>query len=296
MTTYGDGLILSFQESGKDDDPKYRVKLAFGLAYLSPSALLYAMPLEEQSYVRRDGVMVRDDTLVERAASTNPSILHQKFEMLFGTNSIYLFLRLYTLVCSLLASTRQHQEEAEVEVTYHTPLRKDSDAEMPLPQVKTDYSGVLAALKQVLSKKIDPRDFEALGRRLTKTKVHELAALPKLIERCADSLLAAVKEDCLLHLYDYCKSRPADPVVVRTRCFAVASEAIYRIQRDVQSGEMYFSYLPKTADLLTAPRQDDDKIEDYEGQDAATVPMEEDDPIHEFDESDDRPSKRIRAE
>ena len=286
---------MSFLERrGSDHGPKYRVKLQFGIAYLSPSAILFAIPLNEQPYVRRDGVMVRDDTFLDRGSS-GTSTLNAQYKLLFGTDNVYSFLRLYTLVCSLLTSTRQHQECLDDPPTlYSNQVRKSSEAEsQPSP---VDYGTVLSALKEVLAKKMDARDYETLGRRLTKTHTHEYAVLPKLIERCADALVSTAKEDCLLQLYDYCKYSQADPVVVRTRCYAVASEAMYRIQYDTKAGAIYFNHLPKGVDLLTTRLHDDDAIEEFDDQDADDAMEEDEDPIQEFGDSDDRPNKRLRAE
>ncbi|GKY97387.1 hypothetical protein MPSEU_000697200 [Mayamaea pseudoterrestris] len=296
MTIFGEGFILTFQDSqGGVNGPKYRVKLPFATAYLSPSAILFAIAVKDQPYVRRDGVMAREESFLNRSPTSASQKLDPRYKLLFGTDNIYLFIRQYTLVCSVLASTRLHQESLnDPPIKYSNSVRKTSTPD--ITPTKVDYATVFSALRKVLLKKMDSRDFESLARRLTKTHVHEFAALPKLIERCAETLILTAKEDCLLHLYDYCKYSQADPVVVRTRCFAVASEAAYRIQYDLKAKALYFNYLPKSVDLLSVPRHDDDRIEDYDGQDSADIPMEVDDPIQDADDSEDRPNKRLRVD
>jgi hypothetical protein len=290
-TIFGKGSVLAFEEA-KDGSTgaKYRVKLSFGMAYLSPSALLYAVATTDQPYVRRDGLMVRDDSLCDKNVTNSPR-LTKRCEMLFGTDNIYLFLRLYSLICSLLSDTREHCETSEKpddpEADYLLQGAKESKNDDALP--KMNFDRIVFALKLSLAKKIDSKELDSLVRKLTKEKVHQFAALPKLIERCVDALIVTAREDCLLYLYDMCKYRSADPVAVRTRCFAVASEAVYRIQYDRVRGVFLFNYLPKDLELLTSPAKSDDNTEDL---DDVGDPMDED--FRTISGDGQRPTKRTK--
>jgi len=195
-------------------------------------------------------------------------------------------MRLYLLVCSLLSDIREQCETFETAEDpakkYYNPTKSTSDE----VEEKLDYSTILSALQKVLSNRMSLKEFEVVGRKVSKDKVHEIAALPKLIERCMEALVEATTEDCLLHLYDYCQYRQVDPVAVRTHCFSVSSEANYRIQYDTTTGSMYFNYLPRGTELLTAPSaESNDKTDDGD------MSLDEDDPIEDSDD-DSRPSKR----
>jgi len=290
-TVYGEGSVLAFMDKSVTSGPKYRVKLPFGVAYLSPSSIMHAIPSKDLPYVRRDGSMVRDDVLVENGS--NVAKLHGKYELLFATESIYIFIRLYLLVCSLLGDIREHCETFETPEdpakNYYRPTGKGSGPDST--QQKLDYSAILSSLQEVLSNKMSVKELEVLGRKVSKEKVHEVAALPKLIDRCVDALVASAREDCLLHLYDYCQYRQVDPVAVRTHCFSVSPEAVYRIQYDTTTGSMYFNYLPRAAHLLTTPSSDIDRQQADDDNNHMLVD-ELDDPIEDSEEDDGRPSKK----
>lgn len=271
---------------------KYRIKFPFGVAHLSPSAILHAVPSKDTPYVRHDGTMVREDAVVENGGLSSAK-LDAKYKLLFATESSYLFLRLYSLLCSILATTREHCESFDARddpaKSYHNPAVKEDKEDEEEAQT-LEYSGVLSCLQKVLANKMEFKDFEALGRKISKEKVHQMAALPKLIERCADALVKVAKEDVLLHLFDFCQNEGNDPVAVRTHCLAFAPDASFRIQYDAAGEAMSFSYVPKGEELLTAPRDDiEDADEEMNG---VADPMDEDeDPIDEFD-SDGGPSAK----
>ena len=245
--------------------------------------------------------MVRDESILDTDMSAPH--LDEKYQLLFGTESIYLFLRLYTFICSILSETRGHcatfPPPQNPALSYFNPY-KDNVEVKAAPASKLNFSKVVAALKKVVSNDMDEREFEALGRRITKEKVHQFAALPKLIERCASCLIKSAKEDALLHLYDCSHHSGVDPVVVRTHCFAVAPAAPYRIQYERSSGELCFSYVPKGKELLTAPSDDIRSFSDEEGADAnggavSMVIQQEDDPIEEYDGEGEPSAKRQKV-
>jgi hypothetical protein len=294
MTIFGAGTIVSFTDRDESGslNPKYRIKLPFGVAYVGPSAILHAIPSKDSPYVRHDGTMMRDDSVAQNGGSIGK--LDQKYKLLFGTESVYLFLRLYSMLCSILSSTREHSETSGVDAadSYHNPVRKETKEAAH----RLDYSGVVSALQKVLSKKMDSKEFESLGRKVSKKKSYQMAALPKLIERCADALAKVAKEDVLLHLFDVCQNQGVDPVTVRTHCLAVAPDAAYRIQYSPSSDVLFFSHLPKSEALLTAPVDDMEGVVEEE-MNGTTDPMEEGeaDPIEEYEESDAPAAKRTKV-
>lgn len=291
-TIYGPGAILAFRADSATSDPLYRVRLAFGTAFLSPWAILHTIPSKDQPFARRDGSMVRVETLVERDVSLNVRV-DEKYMLLFGTESVYVFLRVYLVLCSLLDSIREHCEmfDAPDDPTekYCKP-NKDADKDTPSP--KLDYSTILSGLQKVACKNMSLKDFESLGRKVAPAKVHEIASLPEFVDRCVDALVATAREDCLLQLYDYCQYRIVDPVAVRARCLSVSREALYRIQYDTSTGTIYFNFLPRSLDLLIMPVL---YLERHEDETKEVVPMETEDPIDEFeDDDDDPPVKRAK--
>jgi hypothetical protein len=292
MTIYGAGTVGSFVDKDAWGKAKYRIKLPFGMAYVGPSAILHAIPSKDTPFVRRDGVMMRDDSVVENGSSVGK--LDQKHKLLFGTESVYVFLRLYSLLCSILTSIREHCESFErVEnpaSSYYNPVPKEAN------EAAAQRSDYVAALQKVLAKKMDLKDFESLGRMISKEKVHEMAALPKLIERCSDALLKVAKEDALLHLHDFCQNQEIDPVAARTRCLGFATDAVYRIQYNPSDGLLCFSHLPKNEELLTTPIDDIQDVAEDEVMNGNADPMEEEetDPIEEFAESNAPAAKRTK--
>lgn len=294
MTIYGAGTVASFTEKDESGKAKYRIKLPFGVAYVGPSAILHAVASKDTPYVRRDGVMMRDESVGENGGLIGK--LDQKYKLLFGTENVYVFLRLYSLLCSILSSIREHCEMFEnVEdpaSSYYNPVPKDTEEAAP----RLDYSSVIAALNKVLSKKMDLKDFESLGRKVSKEKVHQMAALPKLIERCTDALLKVGKEDALLHLHDFCQNQGVDPVAVRTRCLGFATDAVYRIQYDPSGELLCFSHLPKNEELLTTPKDDIQDVVEEKVMNGTADPMgeEKSDPIEEYDESNAPAAKRSK--
>ena len=64
------------------------------------------------------------------------------------------------------------------------------------------YCGVVTTLKDCVKRFLDFKTFETYCRTMSKEKVHELAALPRLMEKCADALVKASREDMALSLFD----------------------------------------------------------------------------------------------
>jgi len=202
--------------------------------------------------------MVRDESSLDIEGSG--AKLSSHYQLLFGTEKVYLFLRMYTLVCSVLSDTREHclafPPAADPAESYVSPSRK-SEPKKASPRF--DFSSVLVALEKVLSGKMLARDFETLGRKVSKEKVHQIAALPRLIERCVDAMLKMAEEDTILNLYDYCQyGGGVDPVALRTQCLSVVPDASYRIQFDSSEGVISYCYIESGSSLVTAAQDEDD--------------------------------------
>lgn len=228
---------------------EYRVKLSFGMGHLKPFAVLHPLAVKETPYVRRDGAMVREYDAPVDAGGSEDHKLGAKYQLLYGTERVYLFMRLYVLLTNLLADIRHHCETFPM--TQDPADRYQNRGSKPVKRKLSDFSGVLALLKKLLADECDVKEYESLGRKVSKEKVYVMAALPKLVNRCVESLVSVAKEDVLLHLYDYCQYREVDPSVLRKQCFAMAPDADFRIQFDGKS--LSFSHLPKSMEFPTAP-------------------------------------------
>jgi hypothetical protein len=224
--------------------------------------------------------MVRDEASLYE--DVNAPKLDSRYQLLFATEKIYLFVRLYSLLCSVLSDTREHCDTYpppdDPADSYITPTGKSGKKKSR----KLDYSSLLIALKKVLANDMTARDFEALARKISREKVHQIAALPALVGRCVDALVRVADEDTLLHLYDHCQYKNVDPVAIRTQCLSIVPDAFFRIQFDAAAGNVRCCYL-ESGPLLTSPRDDDGEIEEDTNMDTGDDPMEED-PIEDFDD------------
>ena len=244
--------------------------------------------------------MVRDDAIVTELTSEGQ--LNDRYKLVFGTENVYVFLRQFSLLCSLLRDTRQCCEKTSSPVDpstmYHDPFKRDENID-PSPS-RLDFSCIVDGLKKVVAGNMGAKELEATARKVSKETVHQVAAIPKLVERCAAALIETAKEDAILHLYDYCHLPRIDPASARAHCFAVAANASYRIQYDKMSGEMYFCYVPKGTALLTSlpddikSQSEDEHMSDVENGVSPMDDDEEDDPIEEYD--DEQPAwKRLKV-
>ena len=263
QTIFGEGVIASFIDAGGiSTSPKYRVKLPFGLGHLSPSAILYAIPTKDALYVRRDGIMVRDETSDYGYLDDSPR-LDPKYQLLFGTEITYQFFRLYLLLCALLANIHQHVQK-------FPPLTNPSDLWVHVndngtsrkkKSPKLNYTSMYVALRKVIQNEMSSRDFETLARNISRDIVHQMAVLPILMDRCVERLVKLAEEDTLLQLYDYCHgTTKIDPVTVKSQCLAIAPDAYYRIQMDTGAGNVRFCCLENDP-LLVYPTTTMDDVE-----------------------------------
>jgi len=210
-TSFGDGGILSFMEGNPSMGCRYRVKLPFGVASVRPSAILHSLPQPDGAImVRRDGAMAKDESPAGAGEGLFAEKLNKKFQLLFATESVYVFMRMYCLLVSLLTETREYLKAPppghDPADSYTIPKPMREERQKP-EQPPADFAGVISMLEKIVVRSVEPKDYEAYCRRVSLAKVHQMAVLPKLIDKCADALISVVKEDILLHLFDYCLYR-----------------------------------------------------------------------------------------
>jgi len=310
QTAFGEGIIKEYVRGANGSDGRYNVKLSFGDASLLPSAILHGISGDAlPKYVRHDGVMVKEDELYK---STNGSAdkdrsrhkLDNRFKVLFGSQTVYVFLRLFTMLVSMLDDLKAIANTADVDEDpseqYYNPLRppiepSTSDTETTTAAATTtkstrlNYDGIMACLKNVVCGTMEFKEYEGFCRRISQQQVHNMASLPKLVEKCAIALVHVAKEDLVLTLHDYGQYTGMDPAQVRSYSLATTKEAVYRIQYDLDDGKLFFSYVPESEDMMTAPPQelagDDMDMDD------------DDDSMHVEDEEEDlRAVKRQKQE
>jgi hypothetical protein len=207
-TSFGDGTILSFMEGTSPGEGRYRIKYPFGTGFLQPSAILHGLTnVDGSKFVRRDGQMEKDEELNKQRGKLSSAKLDKKFKLFFGSDHIFLFLRLFASLIStfddLEEELRTNDPMTDPTIAYYNPMKAGDEDEKE--RTKLDFPAVMMNLQKTISKNQNAKEFEAFCRRVSKERVHQMAALPKLIEKCADLLVQTAKEDLLLHLYDYCQ-------------------------------------------------------------------------------------------
>lgn len=325
-TAFGEGTILAYLEGDFNAGPRYRVKFPFGIGFVSPYAILHGVQNSDGAkYVRRDGKMEKDIDYSDKTEETETIRLDKKFKLLFGTDSIYLFLRLYSFLVSSLdeidSFVRSNPSMQDPSSAYYNPMKSSEEKK----ETKLDFPAVMMNLQKVITKKLSVKDFESFCRRVSPEIVHKMAALPKLIEKCADMMVEVAKEDLLPQLYDFCQFSGAvsprqpltrasysvlkltinflhplplqDPIQLRSACLALSKDAAFRIQYNSTNGRLYFSHLPEGEELLTVPNGDDDDDEDDdEVMEDGEVVSDDDDVMDVEDEEEDlRQIKRMKA-
>ncbi|KAG7369838.1 paired amphipathic helix repeat-containing protein [Nitzschia inconspicua] len=299
QTALGVGTIQAFLNT--DAGPRYRVKLPFGSAVLQPYAILHNVDARDGSkYLRRDEEMVKESN-GGRNGDTSVTV-DQKFKVLFGSDNIYLFLRLYAFLVSLLDEVQEYLQANptafDPSQAYYNPIKSGSGDTMMQKVSKLDYVSVISNLRKVIDKATTPKEFETFCRRVNRDIVYKMAALPRLVEKCGDMMIKVSEEELLPRLFDLCQYTGQNPVSLRNACLVISSDVSYRIQYNTTNGRLYFSYLPGGEELSTVPvgDDDDDDDDDEEMEDGeAEDDFEDDDDVDlENEEEDLREAKRMK--
>ena len=117
--------------------------------------------------------------------------LEPSCRLVFGTEKVYIFMRLYCALLSLFQSIKQN-------------IAGSGSGDMEIDEMSAScYHDFVSTLKDYIDEDILFKTYELNCRSLTKDKVYELSAIPRLIEKCADALVKVAKEDKLLGLFDF---------------------------------------------------------------------------------------------
>lgn len=181
--------------------------------------------------------------LLEAADEAKEGEISKKLEpscrLVFGTEKVYIFMRLYCALLSLFQSIKQN-------------IDSSGSGDMEIDGISAScYHDFVSTLKDYINEDILFKTYELNCRSVTKVKVYELSAIPRLIEKCADALVKVAKEDKLLGLFDFYQLQHLNPVLQRSQSLDFTREAVYRIQHNPNDGAVYFSYLPAEKYLRT---------------------------------------------
>lgn len=218
-TSFGDGVIVANLGRDGSAGPRYRVKFPFGVGFVRSHAIMHGIENPDGvRFVRRDGVMEKDTSSATAEEREGGVRLDDKFKLLFGSECIYLFIRLYTSLVSLLDEIESyiHENPTMIDPTmeYYDPMKSQEEKKV----TKLDFPAVNTKLKNVIAGTLSPKDYEAFCRRVSPDIVYKMAALPKLVERGANMLKKAAEEDLLLQLFDFCQFTGAVSITVSMTC------------------------------------------------------------------------------
>ena len=149
----GDGEIVSAQQNST----RYVVKFSFGLGYVHSSAIIEALSL--------DGAPSVED-------STQLFSMQEDTQVIFGTKNMYVFLRLYTFLVSVLAKFGDDIMDEDFNILMGLAAKKDSDNKEFEAQCRT-------------SAKASPR-------------LHIFLNIPFLLERCAEAFARLENDDVVI--------------------------------------------------------------------------------------------------
>jgi len=243
-TAFGNGRIVSFVEAGSHAGAHYKVKLPFGTGYIRPSSIVHHLPPHEQvQYVRSGGFMELLDAADAQMNNDESKLLQSSCQLIFGTEKLYLFMRMYCALVGLLNSIKKDL----------SGLSDDMDIE---GKSNKGYAGFLSIIKKYIEEKYSFKTYELQCRSLSKLKPYEMAAVPRLLDKCADFLVKVAKEERVLGLYDFYQLKHMNPTLQRMQSLDLTEEAVYRIQFEPSDGKVHFSYLPKNRVMHIESRAD----------------------------------------
>ena len=252
-TSVGDGEIVSVIERKVSDSFRYLVKFTFCIGYVQPNGVAHLLPSGNSS------------SGMDAGSEDTSQLMQDDIQVLFGTEKIYILLRLYILLVTMLYQAKGIADRKSVTV----------DAN------KSGYSVILSSLQRLVQGKLDSKDFEAVCRKSVDNGIYHFVAIPLLVERCAEALVKVATEDQLENLY-HCsqlklKVRPfthhvceislllliilfvqsylskQDLNQLRNISLDMTDEAIYRLQIQSSASQVFFSYLPLSHSLHVKP-------------------------------------------
>ena len=214
-TIYGDALVKRYIQSSNKDCPKYEVSLPYGVAYLHPSSMVHSLPLDsgKTNFVRQVGSF---EALKETFEGTNDVYVRKGCFQMFGTERIYIFLRFYCTILSTLREVKMHINARSLEKEEESEDLKSREPRSAVKSTQTKestttnlrkkyqgYEGYVSAVNDHLKGELCLKTFETICRYLSDSNVAKFALVPRLLLKCAGSMIRVFKEGCFLPLLDY---------------------------------------------------------------------------------------------
>eukprot|EP00594_Rhizosolenia_setigera_P008265 CAMPEP_0178955992 /NCGR_PEP_ID=MMETSP0789-20121207/9949_1 /TAXON_ID=3005 /ORGANISM="Rhizosolenia setigera, Strain CCMP 1694" /LENGTH=1418 /DNA_ID=CAMNT_0020637757 /DNA_START=123 /DNA_END=4379 /DNA_ORIENTATION=- len=274
-TTTASKPTPSSSSSDDDNNRFYKVQFKYGaIGFIRPCSIIHLMPGSDVPYARRGGFM----EFVEQTNSNSENALGKDIQVLFGTEKMYLFLRMYCLLLSILEETQKSFEskntnnntmegvEMKSDNGNNIVIGASSSTQSSTTDIRVKYKkcfhGIIQALCDTITQQITKKKFEICCRNIIsgtqQKEIYKLAALPKLVEKCSDMLVKISREDLCLSLYDLSilASQHKDPVLLRQQTKEVTKDmqACYRIQYCPRTQEILFGFMNPDAQVLIHPK------------------------------------------
>ena len=242
LCVYGAGEILEYRPS----DGIYSVRLPYGTAFLSCSSIIGAEQLPPQA-LYAIGVSIDPDTGAERILNVTstgcPSpanVVADPCKVFFGTQTCYVFLRLYhTIFVRLLyakqlamKSTAEYLAEAGKKNAQGYPEKSNPLKSRPL------YNSFLGQLMGCIDGSIDSNRYEDSLRLLLGNKSYALLTLDKVVQQAAKCLNVMANDDSVnkligLFIYHRTRASKVDAALYQAHVACSLSntlEEVYRMQ------------------------------------------------------------------
>mmetsp|Transcript_6734 Transcript_6734/g.19467 ORF Transcript_6734/g.19467 Transcript_6734/m.19467 type:complete len:946 (-) Transcript_6734:204-3041(-) len=187
-TIYGDGRIMSC----RNKDNMYVVKLAFGTAFVRPSAVLVSV-LEAEKSAYTTHRMVDDHTKLDRPDD----------KLVIGTQSLYLFFRLHQILCRRIGIARRLAYEVKNDPSLQT-LVEQMPSHHGASAGKRRYDAFLSLVYALLDggtgSASEGGKFEDRVQTLLGHWGYELATLDKLISHILKNIQNMANDDTMWSL------------------------------------------------------------------------------------------------
>jgi len=187
-TIYGEGRIMSCRTD------IYVVKLAFGTAYLRPSAVLCSVLAAEKSAYT-----------TQRMDDDNTKLDRPNDKLMIGTQSLYLFFRLHQILCRRIGIARKLAFEVKNDPSLQTlveqmPGQYGSGAAAGKRRYDAFLSLVYALLDGGTGGAAEGGKFEDRVRSLLGHGGYELATMDKLISHILKNIQSMANDDTMWSL------------------------------------------------------------------------------------------------